>query len=269
MMCRPSLPWSFIGTPVLALLAALAMPAARADSACSSDGQPAPVALQERFINADCETCWTGVDAPLAGPGTLVVEWIVPGTQGDDAPLSGAARRDGLTRLHALHREAPAGDLLTPVRTTPRAGPTPTLRVAHGLTYNNYIAASIEMKPRATPQHPPWTAWLLLVETLPAGAEGSRIERHLVRNSLQARWDGRDKASPAEADRFFESRSMYVPEGAQPRRLRVLGWVEDTRGHIRSMAFSHCAAAEPTLVESGTGPKLLAPGFLLPADSRR
>ena len=42
------------------LAALVLVPAAHAQSSCASDGQPRPVALLERFINADCAACWAG-----------------------------------------------------------------------------------------------------------------------------------------------------------------------------------------------------------------
>jgi hypothetical protein len=33
---------------------------------------------------------------------------------------------------------------------------------------------------------------------------------------------------------------MNIPEGANPSRLRVVGWVEDARGRIRAIAQSLC-----------------------------
>jgi hypothetical protein len=103
----------------------------------------------------------------------------VPGSRGDDAPLSAAATRDGLARLQALGRAAPpqADSILRP-----RAqGTAARLRVAHGLPFNDYIGTAIEVKPAtAAPGRPGW-----LVETIPAGTEGTAVERNLVRNLLQ------------------------------------------------------------------------------------
>jgi hypothetical protein len=80
---------------------------AMAQSACSSDGQTAPTGLMERFISADCADCWASAQSPRPGQQTLALDWIVPGSQGEDAPLSAAARRDSLYRLQALNRAAP------------------------------------------------------------------------------------------------------------------------------------------------------------------
>ena len=76
-----------------ALLLAAALPAF-AQSACSSDRQAQPQAVLERFINADCETCWRDAATPVTVRGEIALDWIVPGAKGEDAPLSMAASRD-------------------------------------------------------------------------------------------------------------------------------------------------------------------------------
>jgi hypothetical protein len=221
-----------------ALLLAVALCAAalvaRAQSLCSSDGQPQPVALLERFISADCEACWSDPATPKAGPRELALDWVVPGPKGDDAPLSSVARRDALQRLEALGRAAPERSEVVrhPAQPSPQK-----LRVAHGLAVNDYIGTSISVQ---QPGPERWSAWLALVETVPAGVEGSPVERNLVRNTFQPPWDGAKPLSKADRRRLLESRPMQIPEGAKPSRLRVVGWLEDSRGHIRAIAQSRC-----------------------------
>ena len=82
---------------------------AQTSSSCSSDGQPTPTALFERFINADCETCWRDPSTPIAAPGTLALDWIVPGTLGEDAPLAAATSRPPVVLAHGQK------DLIVPV----------------------------------------------------------------------------------------------------------------------------------------------------------
>ncbi len=213
------------------LLAAVLAPlAALAQSSCSSDGQPRPVALVERFINADCASCWSDTQAPKAQRGQAALDWIVPGSRGDDAPLSAAATRDSLVRLQALGRQAPP----QAEQAQSRAVGKRSLRVAHGMPFNDYMGTSIEMKPAARGQ---WTAWLALVETIPVGTEGTAVERNLVRNLLQVPW----QAARAPA-RLLESRSMLIADGVRADRLRVIGWVEDAQGRIHGIAQSVCDA---------------------------
>jgi len=206
-------------------------------SSCASDGAPQPVALVERFISADCESCWSDAKTAKPGRGELALDWIVPGSRGDDAPLSAAASRDSLTRLRSLGRKPPAQSETS--RHKPRRDGH-QLRVAHGLPFRDYIGTSIELQPATGG---PWKAWLLLVETIPPGTEGTPVERNLVRNVFQPAWDGARPLSEEEQKLLLESRPMSIPEGARRERLRVVGWVEDARGHIRAIAQSRCAPA--------------------------
>ncbi|MGA8785771.1 MAG: hypothetical protein WB542_10625 [Polaromonas sp.] len=226
---------------LLGMVALLAgMPRAQAQSYCASDGEPRPVQLMERFINANCESCWTDPATSRPAAGTVALDWIVPGSQGDDAPLAAVAARDALTRLEALSQSVPAGatTLIHPVKALRDS----RLRVAHGMPLADYVGASIELKPvPAAARMQRWTAWLALVETLHAGTEGSPVERNLVRNLFQSTWDGRKKPSATEQNRFFESRSMNIAPAANPNRLRVIGWVENEKGQLVAAAQSRCA----------------------------
>lgn len=220
---------------------------ASAQAACSSDGQTRPVALFERFISADCEACWSDVatPAPSAQSGAVVLDWIVPGTAGDDAPLSAAATKDALTRLQSLGRAVPARTDVYTASTT--EAPVPgRLRVAHGQPFNDYLGAAISLTPaRGSLQRRadlgPWHFYLLLVESIPAGAEGTAVPRHVVRNLLQGTWDDHNQLSNKEHSGWNEIRPMRIPEGAKPERLRLVAWVQDEQGHIVAAAETHCA----------------------------
>lgn len=214
----------------LAALLALVQAPAHAQSSCSSDEQPQPSGLLERFISADCEDCWKAA-APAPRKGELALDWIVPGARGDDAPLSAAATRDAQDRLQALRRKPPSP---TDAVHTPRQAGAGELRVAQGPVFNGYVGASIQSVGAG---QGPFTGWLALVETLPAGTEGSPVERNLVRNLLQVPW-------PAAPGRRFEARPMSIPEGAKPERLRVVGWLQDSRGVIRAISESRCEPEE-------------------------
>ena len=227
------------------MLLALHAPHLAAQSSCSSDGVPRPVALFERFVSADCESCWADKATPApTAPGTLVLDWIVPGTQGDDAPLSAAATRDALARLAALGRTAPTA---TDVNTAPVQGVKGSrLRVSHGPAFNDYLGASIAFSPVPTRGAPPAARpdaggfYLLLVESIPAGAEGSPVARHLVRNVYQRSLDNPQTLSKGERSGWRDSRPIYIPEGAKTDRLRLVGWVQDQDGRIIDAAQSRC-----------------------------
>ena len=231
-------PTTLAGLLAAASLGSVGM--AQAQSFCASDGQPRPIRLIERFINADCDSCWKDPATPKAGAGEVAIDWVTPGRKGDDAPLSVVATRDALARLESIQQAAPASSSVTrqPVRGLKGA----RLRVAHGLPLADYVGASIELKPvPAAVRGQSWTAWLALVETLPAGTEGSPVARNLVRNLLQTNWDARKQLSKTELLRFFDQRSMSIAPGIDATRLRVIGWVTDQQGHIVAAAASQCA----------------------------
>ncbi len=223
---------------VLAALALLFPALVRAQAVCASDGQPRPVALVERFINADCETCWRDPGTRAVKAGQAVLDWVLPGSKGDDAPLSVVASRDGLKRLQSLGRDVPqmASEHIHTV--TGLAGSR--LRVARGLALSGYVGTSIELKPLpASAKGQEWTAWLALVESLPKGTEGSPVARNLVRNLVQVSWNG-NMPTAGQQSRFFESRVMSVASGVNPERLGVIGWVENSKGEVLVAAQSRC-----------------------------
>jgi hypothetical protein len=228
--------------PLLVAVALLApLSTTQAQSFCASDDQSQPMQLMERFINADCDSCWTDPATPRPDIGAVALDWVVPGNQGDEAPLSAVARPDALVRLEALGESIP-GKTMTTIRVA-KGLQGATLRVAHGLPLAGYLGASIELKPiPAMAKKQRLTPWLALVETLPAGTEGSPVARNLVRNLLQPLWDGRKQLLKTEQDRFFETRSMNIPPASNPDRLRVIGWVEDEKGQVLTAAQSGCAA---------------------------
>jgi hypothetical protein len=219
-----------------------ALPAS-AQSMCSSDGQAQPQALLERFVNADCAACWSDPATPPASQGDLALDWIVPSPLGDAAALSTAASRDALLRLESLSRNQPVTQTS---HTVPVAGwPGASLRVAHGVALGGYLGASIALTlPQSETVKWPLQAWLVLVETLPPGVAESPVSRNLVRNVLQATWNKRDALVISEQMSFNEMRAMNIPEGANPQRLRVVGWVQDASGQILVAAESACPLEE-------------------------
>jgi hypothetical protein len=209
--------------------------AAAAQSSCSSDGQPAFQSVRDRFISADCEACWSDPQTAAPGPQAIPLDWILPGARGEDAPLSAAARQEGLERMQARQRAATSA--ATGVASHAQQA-APQLRVARGPLLSGYVGTSIALQPADTPTEAatgPLTTWLVLVESIPAGQDGTPIARNLVRNALVL--DG-----GATASAWQELRAMSVPEGAKPERLQVVGWVEDAAGRALTVVQSHCEA---------------------------
>jgi hypothetical protein len=263
----------------IALVLSCMSAAVQAQSSCSSDGQrPVPL-LQERFTSADCQACWGQVvNTGAAATGTLSIDWIVPSARGDAAPLSAAANTDASARLFALGRSAPEGGSapLSANDEVERSVGTPAqhalqgarLRVAHGLPFGGYIGTSVELVLPVNSRRPldvrdigVLKAHLLLVESIPAGVDGTPIARNLVRSSAEVLWDGREQLSLDQhlrndrrydgvlsdrnqrllrpGARFYASQVLSIPEGAKPERLGVVGWVEGS-GNVLVAAQSRC-----------------------------
>ena len=234
---------------LLPLLLALHLPLAFAQNACSSDGAPAPQALYERFLSADCADCWSN---PSFAPGVsaAVLDWITPGRTGDDAPLSAAARTEALARLQALGRQPP---MATDVHVAAVAQRLPgRLRVSFGPAISGYVGTTVSylgaLPPDATGE---WTVSIALVEQIPQGVEGTPVSRNLVRNLFQRKWDVRDKLLKNELrnlprdTRWIERRSMQMAPSADPNRLALIGWMEDDNGQVVATARAQCVATQP------------------------
>lgn len=221
--------------PALPLLLALAAPALAAQPICNT-GEARPMALFERFTSADCPDCWQDTATPAPGPQALVLDWIVPGRLEDEAPLSAAATRDALHRLQALGRATPA---TTDVHTAP-IEPVPglRLRVGYGPAVNDYLGATATVTTRQPAAD--WTLHLLVVESLPAGPEAGPVARNIVRNMLYRTLDKDSLLSKLNKAEWQELRPMRIPEGAQPERLRTVGWVQDAQGRVLAAAQSAC-----------------------------
>ena len=210
-----------------ALLTALPL---AAQALCTSDEVAQPQAVLERFINADCADCWRDPKTPAPAANTIALDWIVPGRQGDDAPLSAVAREDAGERLRFLGRRAPER---ISVVTSLRSGAAVPLRIAQGDAFNDYLGTAIELK---QPGREPWQAWLLLVESLPAGTEGSPVARNLVRNVFRPDWG----KTARRAGELAEARAMQIHQGAKAERLRLVAVLQDARGRIRAISRTEC-----------------------------
>ena len=208
----------------------LALPLA-AQALCTSDAVPQPQAVLERFVNADCAPCWSDPSTPRPAAHTVALDWIVPGRKGEDAPLSVVATGDALERLQALGQPVP--ELSTAVGSVRSGGAVP-LRLAQGAAFNDYLGTTIELR---EPGREPWRAWLLLVESLPAGTDGSPVARNLVRNVVRPDWS---KVAGRPTGLLAEVRAMQIHEGARPERLRLVALLQDARGRIRAIGRTEC-----------------------------
>jgi len=197
---------------------------------CTSDDVPQPTLLLERFTSADCLACWRDRNTPQGAPGTLALDWIVPGLKADGAALASDASDDAMERLDYLRHPTPRR---TEFVSTRREGDPMTLRLAQGATFNDYVGTSMQLKDAGDDV---WHAWLLLVEKVPAGQDGSPIPRNIVRKVFRPQWARVGRGSGELA----ETRSMQVPSSARPERLRLVGVLQDGRGRIRAISQTEC-----------------------------
>ena len=214
--------------PLLAFLL-VAMPAL-AQALCTSDEVPPVTTLVERFISADCLACWRDRSGPKPSADTVVLDWIVPGLKADGAALATAASDDAMERLDWLRRRTPAN---MDTGTSRREGDPVHLRLAHGEAFNDYIGTSMELKDAGSNV---WHAWLLLVEKIPAGQDGTPIERTVVRKVFRPEWHRVGRGSGPLA----ETRSMQVPAWTRPDRVRLVSILQDGRGRIRAITQTEC-----------------------------
>lgn len=215
-------------------------PIAWGQSVCTSDKQVAPTALTERYISADCAFCWQRPLPTQTTASELTLDWIVPGSLGDEAPLSAAANRDALVRLESLDLAAPQTQRL--VHQVVDLPPEINLRVAHGLVLGGYVGASISLSfVKTTQTKLPLHVWLVVVEHFPAGTEGSPTPRILVRNMLQPIWNMDSSLQNNVVYQQTEMRPMNIPAGTNTANIGVIGWVSDNTGRILVAARSACS----------------------------
>jgi hypothetical protein len=196
---------------------------------------PRPTLLVERFISAECERCWQLVPPLPAGSATktppFVLDWIVPSARGEAAPLSVAALPEATPRVA---RAGPLSNDETITQTTPLpARGALSIEVQDGPAFNGYIGLRIVVRyGSGRPLPKDVSAWLALVERVPAGSEGTPVERRLVRTLV-----GPMVLASLPSEHVVEHlRAVRVPPNARPERLSVVGWVETPAGRVLAVA---------------------------------
>ena len=181
-----------------------------------------PTTLVERYIPADCEACWSAGVAPA--PGSFVLDWIVPSPRGDAAPLAAAAMAESVPRVVGLGNDA------TLERRHALASGGPQVEIADGPAWNGYIALRLTVKRGSAPLPGRVAGFVALVETVPAGEEGTPVARRVVRGV----------AGPLTLDpgltRIEHMNAVRIPIGANVGRLGAVGWVQDGEGRVIALA---------------------------------
>ncbi len=212
-----------------ALLAAPPAAPPTATAACPRTGAP----VVERFIGADCPDCWAARPEAAAPAGAWVFDWIVPTPQGDEAALSAAASTEALERAQRFGGPpAPTGERTSPLQPLPRNGIR--LRVASGPAWNGYFGLQLDLRGRLPPGS---SAWMALVEKIPAGSEGSTVERQLMRTVVGPL--SVDGASSAKGAKHL--RALRWPGSADPTRIEARGWVEGADGRLLAVTEARCS----------------------------
>ena len=198
---------------------------------------PGPGAtLVEQFIAADCPGCWAGHPSAAAAVRGWQLDWITPA--GDHAPLAAAALPEAVDRLQ---RAALPAATASAARVQRRAGLPPrpglSLRVAAGPAWQGYFGLQLSLPPTPRQAWPAGTtAWLALVESLPAGSEGNAAPRALVRSVAGPL--PLDAAKPGQ--RLTHLRALRWTESAKPERLQARAWLEAPDGRVLAMVADRC-----------------------------
>jgi hypothetical protein len=220
-------PWILGAGLVLLSGAAQAVDSPAAAAACPRAG----AAVTERFTSADCPDCWAAKDAHAAPAGWLF-DWITPTPAGSEAPLASAAAAEAAERAQRAGGPSPVAQQMLTLRASLPPSPA-SLRVLSGPAWNGYFGLQLDLR-GAVPKGS--TGWLALVEVLPAGSEGSAVERQLVRAV----------AGPLPLDGakrpVSHLRALRWPETAQPTRLQARGWIEAPDGRLLAIASDRCPA---------------------------
>ncbi len=220
----------------------------------------AAAAVVERFISAECADCWASGAPALPGARAWTLDWITPTPLGHDAALAAAALLESAERALRAEQakqgklakqtkragspsgsagamgQPPAQQAGTRIWTMPPNPKSMRLSVRSGPAWHGYFGLSVKVQQRRGRWPAGSTAWVALVEDLPAGSEGNAQPRQLVRSvagplSLQA-------VRPGQPLTHWQA--MRWPEGAKPERLRARAWIEAADGAILGMAADRC-----------------------------
>jgi hypothetical protein len=221
---KRALTLSLIATVSAAALAAAARAAAAPTPPCPPVVPAARFA--EHFLSAACMDCWQAAPAAPAtsASGALRLDWIVPA--GDDAPLAVAALTEAAERWHG--GALPASREALRDQALPAVPPGVQLTVQSGLAWNGYMGLSFELAspPGAWPGDA--HGWVALVERVPAGQDGTAVDRQLVRAvvgpfGVQA---------PTGQERLLQVYAVRLPANAQAQRLGAVGWIQRDDGQV-------------------------------------
>lgn len=222
-----------LGSGRVALLLVFAADAALAQASLPLRCRAASVESVERFISADCSACWSATPERAAAEGQWPFDWIVPSSHGEDAPLSPAAPVEARERVQRATGRALADGASEVHRSQAARAVAPRLRVQSSPAWNGYYALRLEVRgkaPRAA------SAWLALVEAVPAGTDGTPVARDLVRVVAGPL----DLADLRRSGRASALHALRWPETSKAERLRARAWIEAADGTLLAVTDESC-----------------------------
>lgn len=187
-----------------------------AQAAC----QATPSLLVERVMSAACETCWSAPAAWAPPAGALVLDWVAPAQE--DAAMQAVALTEAQGRWP--EPSVSAGATAYRVWPLPRSPLNPSLVVQDGPGWNGYIAVSWRITRPMRSAAIDWSVWsahAALVEQVPAGSEGTAVERQLVRAVVGPLPLG----LLATQSTLTHWQALRLPESGQSTRWKVVGWL--------------------------------------------
>jgi hypothetical protein len=218
-----------LGVALFLIRVALALCSAAAATvhAAPSCKSPEPLRLIERFMSADCESCWAADGLKSKAGRTMVLDWIVPGSA--TAPLAVGAVNEATARAGVLTSSA------TKQQSNALKAAAPRLRIADGPAWNGYIGLQLTVHRNSNrngnrngklPEGA--VAYMALVERMARKSEGTALARQLVRNVVGPL--SLEELASVTPVRHF--RAMRLPDGARAEKLASVAWVESAEGKV-------------------------------------
>ena len=223
---------------MVAGLVCAVLPATAATAPTTLACPPPQAAVAEAFFSADCADCWSAPPSTAAAGNTWRFDWISPG--GGDAPLAAGALPEAAERAQRLGAAPATSPAPARLQAAGKALPGLRLRVTSGPAWQGYFGVQLSLAAASSSTLPTGaTAWLALVERVPAGSDGTPINRALVRSVAGPL--PLDALKPGKAmTPMTHLRALRWPAGAEPTRLQARAWIETPDGRLLAVAADAC-----------------------------
>ncbi len=151
--------------------------------------------------------------------------------------MSAAALPESAERAQRAGGPSPIAQQMLTVRRPAGAAPKSVgMALAVGPAWHGYFGVQADVLGTLPPGS---SLWLALVESIPAGSDGSPVARELVR-SVAGPLTLNPSKGPNGKTKINHLRAMRWPDSAKPERLQARGWIESTDGTLLAMASPRC-----------------------------